>query len=372
MIDWYNIKQTVLSRYEEGLRQTPQSPVYHAEGDAYVHTLMVCDALMHLPEYQGLNERQRHILYVAALLHDIGKIHTTKFVDGDWHTPHHAPTGSNMARELLWREYGLYGSKEFMEIREAICLLIRYHSYPPVAIEQKNPQLRLHRMAANGLLVPDFSIRLLGMLCKADMLGRKCDDQQAVLDKVALCEELAKEEGCYDTCYPFPSTYIRRAFLSGRDVWKDQELFDDCWGEVILMSGLPGTGKDTWIKNNVPGLPMISLDDIRRVNKIPPTAEQGRVANIAREQAKEYLRKHQPFVWNATNITAQMRESLISLFETYHAHVRIVYLETDWQTLLERNGSREDVVPQSVIEEMMGKMTLPEACEAGKVEWWSV
>ena len=372
MIDWNNIEQTALSRYEEGLRQTPQSPVNHAEGDVLVHTRMVCDALKRLPEYKELNQRQQHIVYVAALLHDIGKIRTTKFIDGDWHTPHHAPTGSKMARELLWREYGLCGSKELMEIREAICLLVRYHSFPPVAIERENPQLRLHRMAANGLLVPDFSIRSLCMLCKADMLGRKCDDQQEVLDKVALCEELAKEEGCFDGCYPFPSAYTQRAFLAGRDVWKDRKLYDDCWGEVVLMSGLPGTGKDTWIQQNMPDLPMISLDDIRRANKIPPTAAKGRVANIAREQAKEYLRQHQPFVWNATNITAQMRESLISLFETYHANVRIVYLETDWQTLLERNRSREDAVPPSVIEDMLGKMTLPEACEARKVEWRSV
>lgn len=361
--------EEILRRYEEGLRQTPQSPVYHAEGDVLVHTLMVCDALKGLPEYKQLNQRQQHIVYVAALLHDIGKMHTTKFIDGDWHTPHHAPTGSNMARELLWREYGLCGSKELMEIREAICLLIRYHSFPPVAIERENPQLRLHRMAANGLLAPDFSIRLLCLLCKADMLGRKCDDQQEVLDKIVLCEELAKEEGCYEGCYPFTSAQTQRAFLAGRDVWKDQKLYDDSWGEVVLMSGLPGTGKDTWIKQNVPDLPMISLDDIRRANKISPTEAQGKVANIAREQAKEYLRQHQPFVWNATNITPQMRESLVSLFETYHAHVRIVYLETKWLTLLERNRSREDAVPQLVIEEMMGKMTLPETSEARKVEW---
>lgn len=361
--------EEILRRYEEGLRQTPQSPVYHAEGDVLVHTLMVCDALKGLPEFKELDQLQQHIVYVAALLHDIGKIHTTRFVDGDWHTPHHAPTGSNMVREMLWREYGLCGNKELIEIREAICLLIRYHSYPPVAIERENPQLRLHRMAANGLLVPDFSIRLLCLLCKADMLGRKCDDQQEVLDKIVLCEELAKEEGCCEGCYPFTSAQTQRAFLAGRDVWKNQELYDECWGEVVLMSGLPGTGKDTWIKENVPDLPMISLDDIRRANKISPTEAQGKVANIAREQAKEYLRQHQPFVWNATNITAQMRESLVSLFETYHAHVRIVYLETKWLTLLERNRSREDAVPQLVIEEMMGKMTLPETSEARKVEW---
>lgn len=229
--------------------------------------------------------------------------------------------------------------------------------------------MRFSFLAANGLLAPDFSIRLLCLLCKADMLGRKCDDQQEVLDKIVLCEELAKEEGCCEGCYPFTSAQTQRAFLAGRDVWKNQKLYDECWGEVVLMSGLPGTGKDTWIKQDVPDLPMISLDDIRRSTKISPTAAQGKVANIAREQAKEYLRQHQPFVWNATNITAQMRESLVSLFETYHAHVSIVYLETDWQTLLERNRSRKDAVPQPVIEEMMGKMTLPETVEARKVEW---
>lgn len=187
-----------------------------------------------------------------------------------------------------------------------------------------------------------------------------------------MCEELAKEEGCYEGCYQFPSPNTRRSFLSGRDVWKDQELFDDTWGEVILLSGLPGTGKDTWIMNNCPDLPVVSLDDIRREYKIPPTVDQGKVANIARERAKDYLRRHEPFVWNATNNTNQMRESLIGLLETYHAHVRIVYLETDWQTLMKRNSSRKAGVPQYVIESMMGKLVLPEAYESQNVEWLSV
>ena len=368
MPDWSHIETAVLDRYEDGLRQCQQSPNHHAEGDAYVHTLMVCDALKSLPEYQDLNVRQQHILYVAAMLHDIGKIPTTVFVDGDWHSPHHAPTGSRMVRELLWKEYGLCGEKKQMEIREAICLLIRYHSVPPIVIECDNPQLQLHRIAANGLLVPDFSIKMLCSLCKADVIGRNCFDQKELLDKITLCEELAKEEGCYESYFSFPSPYTKRAHLAGRDVWKEQELYDDTWGEVIL----PGTGKDTWIKNNLPDFPVISLDNIRKANKIPATAEQGLVANLAREQAKEYLRKHQPFVWNATNITTQMRESLISLFETYHAHVRIVYLETDWDTLLDRNRSRDNVVPQPVIEKMLGKLVLPEAYEATNVEWLNV
>ena len=371
-IDWKGIETCILAGFEHQMRQTQQPPKWHAEGDVYTHTKMVCEALKVMPEFQTLSEHQQHIVYTAALLHDVGKIATTCLEMGEWKAPHHAPVGSRMARELMWRDYGLCGNMEAMQVREAICLLIRYHSLPPHAIDMEEARLRLHRIAANGLLAPYFSVKLLCLLAKADMLGRKCPDLQQMLDQIALCEELAKEEGCYKTCYPFPSAHTRRAYLSGADVWKDQDLFDDTWGEVVLMSGLPGTGKDTWITHNLPDLPMISLDDIRRANKISPTTNQGLVANLAREQAKEYLRRHQPFVWNATNITVQMRESLVSLFETYHARVRIVYLETDWPTLQERNQGREYAVPQAAIEKMLGKFTPPEAFGAACVEWVGV
>ena len=369
MIDWNHIESTVLEKFEEGLRQTKQSPKWHEEGDVYIHTMMVFNELQSLPEYQELDEKHKHILNIAALLHDVGKITNTVFENGDWHTPHHASKGSRMARELLWKDYGLCGQKELMETRETICQLIDYHSFPQNAIRKEGSTLKLHKIASNGLLVPDFSIKMLCILAKADMKGRICYEIDDALERIAYCEELAKEEGCYESCFPFPTLQTQRAFLSGRNVWKSQDLFDETWGEIIMMSGLPGTGKDTWIQKNIPDLPMVSLDEIRRENKIAPTENQGTVANIAKEQAKAYLRKHQPFVWNATNITTPMRESLINLFESYNAHVSIVYLETDWKTQLERNDSREDAVPQRVIENMFDKLVLPERFEARKVEW---
>lgn len=370
--DLEHIETTVLRPFEERIRQTSQSPVWHGEGDVYTHTLMVVDALKNLSDFQQLTDVQKHILTIAALLHDVGKIPTTMQIDGEWKAPHHAPTGSRMAREVLWKEYGMCGDEELMKIREAICLLIRYHSFPPHAIDMDDVRLCLHKIASNSLLSPYFTIRMLCILCKADMLGRKCNDQQQMLELIALCEELAKEEDCLDGCYPFKTDVIRRAYLSGHDVWKEQELYDESWGEVIMLSGLPGTGKDTWTNTYLPDVPMISLDNIRREHRISPKAEQGFVANIAREQAKEYLRKHQPFVWNATNITTQMRKSLISLFETYRARVRIVYLETFWNNQLLRNNQREYAVPNNVVANMLGKLVLPEAHEARTVEWLSV
>ena len=369
MTDLTHIATCAWERYGDAMRHTMQSSRWHGEGDVHTHTMMTCEALTSLPEYNELDNQRQQILLMATLLHDIGKTVTTTMVDGEWQSPHHSTTGSRMAREWLWKKCGLCGEKEKVQVREAICLLISYHSLPPHIIDLDDARLRLHRMAANSILTPFFSIKMLCLLCKADMLGRQCDDQQQMLDQIALCEEMAKEENCWESCFPHPSCHTRRMFLSGHDVWKEQELYDETWGEVVMLSGLPGTGKDTWICHNLPDLPVISLDNIRHSLKISPTDNQGTVANIAREQAKEYLRKHQSFVWNATNITVQMRESLISLFETYHAHVRIVYLETKWETMLERNSSREEMVPVHAIEEMLAKLTLPEAWEARNVEW---
>lgn len=150
------------------------------------------------------------------------------------------------------------------------------------------------------------------------------------------------------------------------------ELYDDTWGEVILMSGLPGTGKDTWIREHYPALPMISLDEIRKEMRISPTENQSKVVEIARERARELLRKKQPFVWNATNLSPMVRKKQIKLFTQYQAFVKIVYLETDWQEQLRRNANRPDAVPQQAISHMMDELVLPEAKEAHRIQWYCI
>ena len=49
----------------------PQDPVYHAEGDVWVHTRMVCEALVDDPAWRALDELARRILFSATLLHDV-------------------------------------------------------------------------------------------------------------------------------------------------------------------------------------------------------------------------------------------------------------------------------------------------------------
>ncbi len=368
-IDWSFIEKTSLGSMLFQMKRTYQNPIYHGEIDVCTHTKMVCEEIIKQPEYKNGSEIDKTVLFWAAILHDIGKIKCTVEVDGELKSPNHTVKGAIMARAMLWQDFGLCGDVERQKIREAICLLIRYHSFPPYAVTYKDVEYRLLKIATNGELTEYFSIEKLCALERADMLGRIYDRVGESLDKIEYCRELAAEVGCLYGAYEFTDDFSKRAYFKEKTLWKDQKLFNDSWGSVILMSGLPGTGKDSYINEHYSDIPMLSLDEIRKELKISPQDNQGAVVALAHERAREYLRKKQPFVWNATNLVAKTRTGQISLFENYGASVKIIFLETDVKTQIERNSSRKEVVPASAISDMFSKLTLPERYESESVLW---
>lgn len=354
------------------MRNTFQNPIFHGEGDVYTHTQMVCRELLKMPDFKILPEHNQTELFIAALLHDTGKVKTTRIEDGVFVSPKHSLIGSHIVREFLWKECNFSGTPEKQNFRETICSLIRYHMLPVHLIEYENPQVKAMMTASIRELAHDFSLNLLRMLSEADVKGRIAYDIDEELYRVQLFKMIAEESQCLYNSYSFADKFTEHACFSGRNVQPDQVLYNDTWGEVIMMSGLPGTGKDTWISMNAPDMPVISLDEIRKELRIKPTDEQGAVIHTAQERAKELLRKKQPFIWNATDITRDIRQKWIMLFERYNAGVRIVYLETDYDTLLKRNSERENVVPEIAIEKMLGKLSPPTPEEAEIVEWHCV
>jgi predicted kinase len=298
----------------------------------------------------------------------VGKYAVTRLDAGEIHAPGHGRVGAEIARRLLWQQ-GFCGSGEAAQFREGICTLIRYHGLPLHAVEDPDGKRRLLQMAAQGEVAKGVTVRLLCLLARADILGRISHDRQELTEKVESCELIAREMGCFHGPYPFPDAHTGRSFLKGRNIQPEYPFYDDTWGTVVLMSGLPGTGKDTWIRENLPDLPVVSLDDIRRETGISPLEDQGRVAQIARERARQLLREKRPFVWNATNITPQTRGKLVSLFEDYGAAVRIVYLETTASEQKRRNAGRPEAVPEAAVVRMLEKLTPPEQYEASYVNW---
>lgn len=343
------------------MKGVEQDPLWHSEGDVYVHTKMVVEALVALDEYLLLDEQRQHILFAATIFHDIEKRSTTvrEMVDGveRVRSPRHAKRGESTVRSMLYREW-----ETPFKVREQIAKLVRYHGFPLFILEREQPE----RYIIEASLVVDTS--LLYLLAKADVLGRDCVDKEDVLLNIELFKASCLEYECFGKAREFSSDYARFLYLTRDDIMLGYEPYDDLEFSVYVMSAVPASGKDHYIKNHL-DLPILSLDDIRRKHKIKPTDKKGtgRVVQEAKEQAKVYMRKKESFVFNATNLTKDMRGRWISLFLDYRARVKIIYLEVPYKQLKKQNNSREYPVPLDVIDRLFEKLEIPSFNEGHEV-----
>jgi putative nucleotidyltransferase with HDIG domain len=340
------------------LADCPQNPIYHAEGDVLTHTKLVCEALVAQADWRSLPQTAQSILFAAALLHDIAKPAATQIApDGTITAKGHVRQGVKMASRILW------DLEVPVSARAAVANLIQMGSLPMWFWDKPNPERSL--ITASHLSRCDW----MAMLMAADIRGRWCADQAELLERVAFFREYAIELGCYDRPWPFASDHSRFVYFHKDDADPHYAAFDDTRSRVVMLSGLPGVGKDYWIQQHCADMPVISLDTIRQQLKVDPADDQGVVVSQAKAQAKAYLRQGESFVWNATNLSQQLRSSLIQIFADYGAQIRIVYLEAPRQVQELRNRSRPAQVPQKVIERMIDRLEIPSMTEAHQVDW---
>ena len=138
--------------------------------------------------------------------------------------------------------------------------------------------------------------------------------------------------------------------------------------EVVLMSGLPGSGKSRHRAAHFADWPVVSLDGLRAELDVDPDDDQGRVVQAAKERAREHLRAGRSFVWDATALSRRFRTPLLSFFAGYAARLRIVYVEAPASRLFAQNASRAAVVPEAAIRAMLERWEVPDATEAHAVE----
>ncbi len=341
----------------------PQDAVFHAEGDVLTHTRLVIEALTASHAWRALPDRERAILFAAALLHDVGKpACTVREVDGAITSRGHARRGAQMARQILWQAPELETPVPFAE-REAIVALVRYHGLPPWALEDADPQRRV-------ILVSQVArCRWLWQIAAADVAGRHCRDAAELKARLTLFREFCQELGCLDAPWPFPTTHSRFVYSRAERGDPQRLVYDDTRFEVVLMSGLPGSGKDTWIAKHLPDWPVVSLDALRQSLGVAPEKDQGAVVAAAKEAARALIRTQRSFVWNATNTTQRLRRQLVDFFVAYGARVRIVYVEAPCAELLRRNRARTRPVPETVLRRLATRLDVPEVTEADHVEW---
>ena len=345
------------------MKDVPQDKIWHSEGDVQIHTKMVTNALLHLDAFKGLPEQYKHIMVTAALMHDIEKRSTTTEEVRDGRTcivaPRHAQKGERTARKLLYQVFGCP-----FNVREQICALVRYHGVPLWGHDRDGYEKNVIQMSLR------VSISLVGLISKVDVLGRNCPDQESLLDDIKyfsmICEDLdvAYEEHKF-------KNYASRYYYLNNGGYKDIEMFDEAKFTVHMLSGIAGSGKDSFIKNCYPNLPMISLDNIRREMGVSPTDKKGngRVYQEAKERCKVLMRERKDFVFNATNLTRDMRGKWLNLFHEYSGKVVIDYIEVPYKKLISQNSDREYKVPEKVIHKMIGGLEIPLYDEAWDVRY---
>lgn len=343
----------------EELKGISQNPKYHGEGDVYRHTEMVCGELKGLPGWGELDPGAQGLLFLAAAFHDIGKRVCTRMEEGEWISPRHALVGEKIFRETVYRQEGRFGLT--FGQRETVAGLIRYHGLPVWFWSKERPELELAKAAER------ISLEHLYLLSMADVLGRQSSDIRRLAGQVEFFQEYARETGLCEGPWKFAGPYTKYQYFHRENLRKEAELYDDTEFDVLLMSGLPLSGKDTWIQCNGMGRPVISLDDLREKMGIAPGKDSGKVAHRALEQARSCLRNKEAFIWNATNITVETRQRLVRLFAGYGARVHIRYLEVPYEELLARNRKRARHIPEAVLEQMIGKLEIPAPWEAYEV-----
>ncbi len=151
----------------EALISVPQDPVWHPEGDVFVHTQLVIDRARELIE--NLNYPKQVTVMLASLAHDFGKPATTAFIENHWRSRGHEEAGVEPTNSFLDRIN--VHTIEGYDVRAQVIALVREHLKPGEFYKKRDEigEGAFRRLARK--CEPD----LLYRVAKADSLGRNAE-----------------------------------------------------------------------------------------------------------------------------------------------------------------------------------------------------
>jgi predicted kinase len=362
------------------LADTPQQPEFHGEGDVLTHTRMACEVMVDLPDYQYPNPDgecstldDRFVLFYATLFHDLGKAACTIVEDGRISSAGHGRIGAIDARQTLWRA----GVPFYL--RERVCRLVRRHMEPFYAVAGNRhgdtPEYVVRTLSWEvGAGFPwnlgSWGLRDIAALAEADARGRICADMDESITAVELFREVARDEGCYDAMYPYVDTHTRLQYCRRRGaISLDHPFFAPPGSRVTMLSGMPASGKNTWIAAHAPDLPVVSFDDACAELGLKHGGNTGAAAHLVTDRAKALLGKREDFVWNATHLSSRIRQRTLDLLYAYNAHVEIVYLESPEPVIKRRHTHRDSTLPNAALDQMLRRWEVPVPVEAHTVRY---
>lgn len=358
--DW-----TYINQFKEFniLNSTEQNPFWHGEGNVMNHTKAVCNEMINYINAINLyktNKIEANILLFAALFHDIGKGTTTKIGDdGNWTSPNHAIVGEKLTRKLLW-------DSDFYK-REAICSLVRNHMKPLYVYDVLYNDKNIKNTIRISEELFNTNIEQLIYLKTCDCYGSITEEPDNFVEKLIMFKQNSIELSCYNQSYKFIGPFEKFKYFYSDDIYPSHYNYDDTKFKVIIMCGLPGSGKDTYIKEYYPNMPTVCRDEIRieiglKGDKPMGNKQQeNEVTLIAENRIKEYCRSKTDFIINATSLRKFYREKLIATMLPYNPYIIIVYVEAP--SIEDNLKRRKGQIPEKVILNMQSSIDFPRSTE---------
>lgn len=362
--DW----NTILSIKEfRDLGLCQQSTVWHKEGNALVHVTSVTNHMVNYFHDNGLPMNDDYYIQMvsAALCHDLGKPSTTKWEEDlqEYKTKCHGQVGARITRKLFFDEPDI-------ELREKVCCMVKNHmTLHHILDSKKEIDKKLKRLSWNMVTVKDMLL-----LKHCDSLGSKNDvETPEMLDKVFNeIKENAERLDCYEKPFQFENNFERLKYFYGVE---NSENYDEHF-LAIIMVGLPGAGKDTFIKSfsgdnglnvNLSNLPMLCRDLIRTEIGIKGEKPQGnkaqedKVTDIFNKRMMELCKDHKSFIVNNTNLLKKYRQDYCKKVIEHGGTPIFVYVEAP--TLEETKKRREGQIKPEIIDNMFWRFEFPEPSE---------
>lgn len=356
------------------LKKCEQNPKWHAEGDAFVHTKKVCEAMEKHLKFYRITYKNRpfecKVLMTAALFHDIGKGVTTIFKKGNWHAYGHEVEGEKITRKLLW--------DEGYDFREQVCSLVRWHMEPLQIFESKSEIIeKILRLSKR------VNIKHVCLLKTCDIDGSwQADENSKKTDyeKVNELLSVASHLNCGQKPTVIPT--------DGKWAWKSATDTRNPI-TVYMMIGLPGAGKDTLINDIImredmlepemgwtdcaldyynrsmrttrkEDCVMLSRDDLRAElgfcnpgDKIVGNKyQEDKVTKVFNDKLKEAADNGKDIIVDAINLKKEYRTRIVESLANYRTRIIYVYVEADGinENVHRRNGQIERNVFVSMLE----------------------
>lgn len=198
------------------LKDTPQEPEYHPEGDVSTHTAHVMNEAAQIADRENLSPQDREVLIYAALAHDFAKPDTTAIINKkgiDRITSHgHEEQGGPKAEAFL-KSIGAPKN-----IIDKVVPLVQFHLSH---IHHSNTPKQEAYVKSLAEKIHPANIRMLELLIEADHSGRPPLPKELPKEAREM-SELAKQYNVYEGKHP--------DLLQGKDI---MPYLDNKGGPII-------------------------------------------------------------------------------------------------------------------------------------------